>query len=93
MKRDNVIYLDRRFAMSQKQAERLALEQFVSREEYPELFGDETKFEFEVEDESERCLMPLEEFNDKLEKYRERIAQEKGVTIEKDTVAFEITEE
>lgn len=79
--------------MTEAQAVKIAYEQFVSREEYPELFGDPEKFDFEIDDNSERGLMPIEEFDEKLEAYRERVAKEKGVAVEKETAAFEITEE
>ena len=70
------------------------LEDFISREEYPELFGDAPKFDFDVEHEEEKKLMPTEEFDQKLKEYKERVAKEKGISIEEleETNDFEITE-
>ena len=49
------------------------LEQFIDRKEYPELFGDEPEFDFEIESEEEVGLMLIEEFEEKAESCKHKM--------------------
>ena len=92
---DVVINISRGRTKAQRATEKI-LEQFISREEYPELFGEKPKLDLEIEHEGEEGLMLLEEFDEKLQAYKERTEKKEEVPVVKvgkGVSAFEIIED
>lgn len=90
---EKVIRIPRRRSMQQKQTEEI-LGQFINREEYPELFGDPERFDFDVDHEDEKGLMALKDLEEDINAHNESIEDDgdEEVVDEEEVCDFAIIE-